>query len=727
MPCKSPGAWEGGSEVSSIEAALGKAWEAHQRGDVAAAEQVYRQAVAEAPDHAHAWCYLGLACHDQERFIEAEQAYRHAIRLLPGFTVAHNNLGNSLKLQGRIDEALASFERAIELDPNYVNAHFNLGMTCLLAGQDERGWREFVWRERVASFAVPPVDCPRWQGEPLAEKTILLWTEQGFGDVIQFVRYAKLVRRQAARVVVACPPNLLRLLRTVGGIDRLVELSQAGEADEELDVHAPLMSLPALLGCAKVTGEHAAGYLRADAELQLAWRQRLAPVAGFKVGVAWQGNPRHADDRRRSFPLDLLEPLAAIEGVRLVNLQKGPGSEQVALIGGRVPMLHLDADLDGDSGPFMDTAAIMKQLDLVIAPDTAVAHLAGALGAPVWIPLAYVPDWRWRLEGDATPWYPTARLFRQTRPHHWEDVFDRLAAALAQRADTGAVSPGRVGGIGTSQGLRAAAWRRSRKLASSGFQTMKQTRHGLLLFNRHDAYIGRSLDEYGEFSEGEVEVLRQLLKPGDVVIEAGANIGAHTVPVAQLVGRDGRVHAFEPQRILFQTLCANIALNGLANVHARQAALGAAAGSIVVPLLDYDRPNNFGGLELGGHSRGEAVRLATIDGLELPHVNLIKADVEGMEADVIHGGRETIARCKPILYVENDRHDRSAALIECIAALGYRMFWHRVPLFRERNFYRNATNVFGRVVSANMLCLHESVPAQIAGLPAVEVPARRTP
>jgi FkbM family methyltransferase len=701
--------------VSKLEAALAEAWKQHQAGQVAAAEEVYRRSIAEAPGHPQSWCYLGLACHDQGRYVEAEQAYRHAIRLLPRFTIAHNNLGNSLKLQGRIEEAIASFERALQCDPEYGNAHFNLGMTCLLAGQDERGWKEFLWRERLPGFAAPQADAPRWQeGESLEGNTILLWAEQGLGDAVQFVRYARLAKQQAERVVVACRKPLLKLLRTCAGIDQLVALDEVSQVADDIDVHVPLMSLPAMLGTECVTGENVGAYLRPDVELELHWKKWLTDRPGYTVGLAWQGNPRHADDPRRSFPLALCEPLAALPGVRLVNLQKGPGSEQVALAGGRVPMLYLEGDVDGANGAFMDTAAIIKGLDLVITADTAVAHLAGALGTPVWLPLAWVPDWRWRLEGDTTPWYPSMRLFRQSRPGQWEDVFERMAAALAERAGDRVSVP---------EGPRSAEWRRSHRLATSEFNALKQTRHGPLLYNRHDVYIGRSLEEYGEFSEGEVELFRQLLKPGDVVVEAGANIGAHTVPLAQLVGRDGLVHAFEPQRIVHQTLCANVALNGLANVHTRLAALGAVTGSIVVPPLNYDRPNNFGGLSLGSHAQGESVPLITLDSLQLPRVDLIKADVEGMEADVLGSARETITRCKPILYVENDRPEKSAALVQLIASLGYRMYWHRVPLFRPQNFFRNTTNVFGPIVSANMLCLHESIPAQIAGLPAVEVPA----
>lgn len=728
--------------MNPIDAALAGAWEVHKSGDPAAAEAAYRQAIEQAPAHAKAWCYLGLACHDQGRPVEAEQAYRHALRLAPQFPIALNNLGNSLKLQGRLEEAIACFERAIEQDAGYVSAHFNLGVTRLLQGDDERGWPEFLWRERMPAFAGPQIDAPRWQGEPLDGKTILLWAEQGLGDTLQFVRYAPFARQRGGRAIVAVQKPLLALLGGCAGTDELVSLEEAPGLASRIDFHAPLMSLPAMVG---VDGEKGAPpsaggvqqdatipYLQADAQRAERWKEKLAAVAGYKVGIAWAGNPRHADDRRRSVPLEMFEPLAALAGVRLVNLQKGPGSEQVALTGGRVPLVHLGEELDA-GGAFTDTAAVISQLDLVIAADTAVAHLAGALGVPVWLALSSLPDWRWRISGETTRWYPSMRLVRQSRPGQWEDVFDRMAAALAERVATrqpcGGGSPSTAGRIAgriavRESGPALAAWRRDRRLSTADFCALKQTRHGPMLYNRFDTYIGRSLEEYGEFSQGEIDLLRQLVKPGDVMIEAGANIGAHTLPLAQMVGDNGEVQVFEPQRVLFQTLCANVALGALTNVHARQAALGAAPGAIVVPALDYRRPNNFGGLalaglEVNGDQPGERVPLMTIDGLELPRVDLIKADVEGMEADVLRGARETIARHRPILYVENDREESSAALIELIASLGYRLYWHRPPLYRAQNFFANPVNVFGNVVSQNMLCLHASVPAQIQGLEAV--------
>lgn len=256
--------------------------------------------------------------------------------------------------------------------------------------------------------------------------------------------------------------------------------------------------------------------------------------------------------------------------------------------------------------------------------------------------------------------------------------------------------------------------------------TLHPCRHGMFLVNPRDQYVGRSMHEYREFSEWEVAALLKLLQPGAVVVEAGANMGAITVPLARHVGPDGTVFAFEPQRLTHQQLCANIALNGLTNVYALWAGCGAAPGMMIVPVLDPDAAAaNIGGLDIRGHTQGDPVGIKTIDGLELERCDLIKADVEGMERDVLAGARETIKRCRPILYVENDRPENGAALIDDVLALGYRAWWHTPPLFNAQNHARRRDDVWlneqGRIfVSINMLCLPEESANEIAGLQPVE-------
>lgn len=239
---------------------------------------------------------------------------------------------------------------------------------------------------------------------------------------------------------------------------------------------------------------------------------------------------------------------------------------------------------------------------------------------------------------------------------------------------------------------------------------IRRCRHGTMMYLRQDIYVGRSFAEYGEYSEGEVDVFRQCLQPGDVALDIGANFGAHTIPLAQFVGPGGAVWAFEPQRILFQILCGNVALNEIGNVRALPVALGREAGRTKVPALDYRGANNFGGIPLGA-AEGEDVAVVALDQVELPKVRFIKLDVEGMELDVLAGARQTLARHRPILYVENDRAEKAEALVAQLLEDGYRMWWHTPPLYNPGNFLGNPANVFGNILSFNMLCLpRESAP-----------------
>lgn len=255
------------------------------------------------------------------------------------------------------------------------------------------------------------------------------------------------------------------------------------------------------------------------------------------------------------------------------------------------------------------------------------------------------------------------------------------------------------------------------------FNRQKACRYGQMVFNVNDTYIGRSLDVYGEYSEGEVELFRQILKPGSVVIEAGANMGAHTLALARLVTKSGVVIAFEPQRILFQTLCANLALNSVSNVYVFPQAVGALAGAVFVPPLDYTKENNFGGLALGGYQSGERVPISPLDDFSFPACHFLKIDVEGMELDVLRGATKLISRFKPVIYIENDRQEKSTELVRHLASLGYQLYWHRPPYFNPQNFLGNAENVFGNIVSLNMICVHGSLPHDLRGVQPVEVPA----
>ncbi len=329
-------------------------------------------------------------------------------------------------------EALASFTSAVQAGPEEVLFHWNRAILLLLLGDYEQGLAEYEWRLRRADAPPRVFAQPRWDGSPLAGRTILLYgepTELLLGDTIQFVRYARLLKEQGGTVIVECPRPLLRLLSRCPGIDHLVG---RGDPLPAHDVRAHLMSLAYLFRTRVDTIPAPIPYLEADAALVEQWRRELASVSGFKIGIAWNGSSK-ADAGGRSLPVTEFAPLAVVPRVRLISLQKGPGSEQLAEVAGRWPVTDLGDRLDETAGAFMDTAAVMKNLDLVVTCDTSIGHLAGALGVPVWVALPKVPYWCWMLEREDTPWYPTMRLFRQEQWGDWGPVFERMARVLRER------------------------------------------------------------------------------------------------------------------------------------------------------------------------------------------------------------------------------------------------------------------------------------------------------
>jgi tetratricopeptide (TPR) repeat protein len=402
--------------------------EAGRHGEAAV---VLQQAVLLRPQAVESHNNLGLAHAGLGRWAEAEACYRQALRLKPGYVEAHNNLASAFKDQGRLVEALAGYQVALWQDPRSASTRYNRSLALLQNGDYEEGWREYEYRWQRKQTPARPFRQPRWDASPLEGKAILLYSEQGLGDTIQFARYAALVKARGGRVVLECPGCLVPLFRSLAGVDEMVAEGQSLPA---FDVQAPLLSLPGLLGTTLATVPAEVPYLSAVPARVEKWRGRLEAIGGFKVGVVWQGNPRHEWDRWRSVPLARFAPLAALPGVRLLSLQKGPGAEQVRGLKSRFEVVELGEEMDGEGGAFLDTAAVMKCLDLVVAADTAAAHLAGALGVPVWLPLAAVTDWRWMVGREDTPWYPTIRLFRQQELGKWGVVFEAMAAELVRQA-----------------------------------------------------------------------------------------------------------------------------------------------------------------------------------------------------------------------------------------------------------------------------------------------------
>lgn len=391
------------------------------------ATAVLRQAIRLKPDYPEAYNNLGLALVEQGLFPETIAAYHEALRLRPSYVEAHNNFGTVLAAMGRTEEALAVYQQALWLRPDYAEVHWNRALAWLQQGKYAEGWSEYEWRWKRKRAVPRSFSKPPWDGSPLPDKTILLYAEQGMGDALMFIRYAARVKERCGTVVVECPEEMIPLLSTCAGIDRLVA---EGKELPEFDVQAPLMSMPKLFGTTLETVPAQVPYLPADPAQVAHWKKELGADSSFKIGIAWQGNPKHRWDRHRSMPLALFEPLARLPGVKLYSLQKKAGTDQIAALRDRFPVIDLGSKLDDTGGAFRETAAAIQALDLVITCDTALAHLAGALGVRVWVLLSFLVDWRWMYRREDTPWYPSMRLFRQEQLGAWDGVFERVAAEV---------------------------------------------------------------------------------------------------------------------------------------------------------------------------------------------------------------------------------------------------------------------------------------------------------
>jgi Flp pilus assembly protein TadD len=382
------------------------------------------RALAIAPASAEALNLRGNVLQETGRLAEALASYDGAVAARPDYAEAYCNRGGALQALNRHQEAITSYQRALALRPDYADAHWNESLARLCLGHLAGGFAKFEWRWRTSDARPGKFPQPPWlRGAPAQGRTILLHAEQGVGDCLQFVRYVPLVAARGASVVLAVHRELKSLL--TGLADKVV-------ADDEslppFDLRCPLLSLPLAFGTTLATIPSEVPYLRADAAGVAHWRARLGKSESLRVGLAWSGNPAHKNDQRRSIAFARLAPLLALAGVQYVSLQRDVRPSDAEALRSN-PVIDIAQELED----FADTAAVVANLDLVITVDTAVAHLAGALGKPVWILLPFSPDWRWLLERQDSPWYPTAQLFRQPRIDDWASVIVEVADALRRR------------------------------------------------------------------------------------------------------------------------------------------------------------------------------------------------------------------------------------------------------------------------------------------------------
>ncbi|HEV2220887.1 MAG TPA: glycosyltransferase family 9 protein, partial [Casimicrobiaceae bacterium] len=594
------------------------------------------------------------------------------------------NRGIALRLLCRTHEAISYYEHALPAHPSAM-AHGHYALALLTAGRFRDGWDqyEFRWLEGPLKSQRARCDRPAWSGQDLRGKTILLRCEQGAGDVFQFVRYAPLVKARGATVLLELRPGLGVLADVFPGIDRAI---RPGEASPDFDFYADLMSLPRVFGTTLSSIPVDIPYLHAPAHVRMPWRDRLAGVPGMKVGLVWAGDPKHARDRQRSIPLAMLSSLIEVEGTRWFSLQKG----SAAAAAKAAPFEGVVVDLAPELYEYVDTAAAIENLDLVVTVDTSVAHLAGALGKPVWVLLPHCADWRWMEEREVSPWYPTMRLFRQPAPDQWQDVVERLRSTLialvAGTADEPTIDATPLTDIRDSDvaGAQAAGGDAS---PQAHLSRACRTRYGMMQYLPSRQPLARSIEHYGEYLQAQSDVLRRLVIPGAVVAVIDAGIGLDAIVLAPVVGSQGQVFAIERSTVLRRILRQNLAANDVTSV------------SVMT----------------------ESHAAATLDELQLERLDLLKVTDPAGIARVLDGAERTLWRHRPALFLAQPSQAALDAQLLRLRDFGYRCWRVASPLFNPANFNRRDDDIFPGQVALALLALPEEteLDADVRGMAGV--------
>jgi FkbM family methyltransferase len=599
---------------------------------------------------------------------------------------AHRGRGDDQQEQKAIDEGLTLLPDADELCE--VRAAFNLRRRHW-----DEGWKDNEHRQSRRAMLRRFDEVEEWNcsAHRFAEKcsdaketnqeTLLIFGEGPADQQLFFGRYIPEVTKQyrGQRVVFCTRPELARFFARLGV--SIVTSEQEVERVMASSGYCRWVGLRSLPHKLRMPEPIEAVRYRANREEVERFATLIGNSEALRVGIYWSD-----DSRQTSATISFagFEPLFNLPGCSFYSLRQTPQSTNKAVL-----------DLAAHCHDVADFAAAIENLDLVITTDSYVAHLAAIAGKPTWVLDAGSSNWMWGGEGDEVQWYPTVRVFRCCAGSSLDNLMETISAALSTTArislrnefDTRIEPKPRPGKVSTL--------------------VTKPCRYGEMVFHHTDQWLGRSLDLYGEWSESEVELFRQVVKPGDVVIEAGANVGALTIPLANIVGDTGRVHAFEPQQDNFDCLAWNVL--PLRNVTLWPTALAAGKYRISYAAVDPDKVCNLGSTELSTHRAILPTRsdiTATIDELfPFASVSFIKADVEGMELEILQGAAATVNRCRPILYIEDDRKQNSAALRAWLISHGYRLYRHTPPLYNPENWRGSQVNVFGRTVSINLLCI----------------------
>jgi FkbM family methyltransferase len=633
------------------------------------------------PAYCGGWLLEGELALRRADFATAEHSFAIAANLAPRDSDARLNLAVVLERERRVEEAESHLKSFLAGNPGHPMARFSLASLALLRGDHVAGWPGYEARRDFPGYRDPVPALPAWRGA--AVERLLLYPEQGLGDTLQMLRFVpEACARAGGKVTLQVQAPLLRLARRMFG-DFVADVLAADPGDA-FDAACSLMSLPLALGIASRADLKAdAAYLVAEPGLVADFSSRLAGLPGRKLGLVWRGAAGSDINRLRTTDDEVLAPLLTLSGWTPVSLQHGIANPRI----GNTP-LHDLADRIAD---FEDLAAAMTAVDAVVSLDSGPAHLAGALGLPARILLPRIHDWRWGRESERCDWYGSLCLYRQSAGGNWTAAVADLASDLGgmpRPARTPEVLPSRV-------------------VQRNQFPLVEVAcRHGIFVLPLFDRYITLSLLAYGEYSPREAEVLASYLRPGDIVLDVGANLGALTLPMARAVGPGGRVIAFEPQSGIRSCLEASLRRSGIDWVEVRPQAAGSKQEKARIPRRDLSAAANSGGVSPGASAAGdEEVELVRLDDLGVSTCRLIRIDVEGMEVQVLAGAERLVATCRPVIYVECDRPGAQAVLQPWLTARGYRVFSHQPALFTPDNYRGAVADLFPGLVSGNLLAL----------------------
>jgi len=641
------------------------------------AEDYARRAVAAHGENTLAWSHLGIVLIAQHRFHEAAEAFgraENADSASGGGSDQGLNLGNCLRDMGDVEGAIDFYARRLPAQPS-ASGHAHYAYALLTGGRFADGWTqyEFRWLQQPLLARRPSFRKPVWAGQDLAGKTILLRTEQGIGDVIQFIRYAPHVKSLGATVLLQVRPGVGDLARSFAGVDRILDPAQPYP---EFDFHIHLMSLPRVFGTELASVPADVPYLAVDPVRRARWKDRLQSGTELKVGLVWAGDPGHLRDRYRSVSLTALHRVIGVPGVQFYSLQKGPAASQLDDRQDGVRLVDLGPELQD----FADTAAVIDQLDLLIGVDTSVVHLAGALGKPAWVLIPMPADWRWMTEREDAPWYPTLRLFRQGVQGEWDDVIARLTEALRERVREH--SPTTV-----SQSPSNDVTPRPRSLpigaphtASAGMSAVAETVMGICQYFPDQPLVGDSIGWYGEYLLPQTAVLTRLMKAGDVVLEVGAGIGAHALSLRPAIGDAGHLFLYESRPLFQRVLRQNLSANGIANV----------------TVMKRD------------------VSIETIDELRLEALDWLKINEDSDPLVVLDGAADSLWRTRPRLFIAALDEAATAAIGVRVRDFGYQCWRLETPYFNPDNFNRREADIFSGRIAVGVIAVPEEIELEIA-------------